>query len=249
MPNFFVGTIVEACSTEVKSFAGGAILYQVGSYSALCGWLWLTTNQIGYTAVQLLVEVLIGDTTTLRNRVLFSFIPAWPFLVCLYYLRFSCFHFTLYLDKRMGQWKRHGFCPRCHYMEMGYWDVGYHILWQVLILYALSFRTYRNLVCSLPLLLTLYLGSRKAKRSGGLEAYKTPFEQFGWKQLTVALFWQLDVIGIILVIAGEFSAVKFVVGFGTYMSRYSFRSYTCSIHSRRWSEWPVEERRHHCHDW
>jgi hypothetical protein len=41
----------------------------------------LTCVQIGYTAIQLLVEVLIGDTTTLRNRVLFSFIPTLPFLV------------------------------------------------------------------------------------------------------------------------------------------------------------------------
>jgi hypothetical protein len=37
--------------------------------------------QIGYTTIMLLVEVLIADTTTLRNRVLFSFIPALPFLV------------------------------------------------------------------------------------------------------------------------------------------------------------------------
>ncbi len=59
-----VGTIIEACSNNVESFSGGAILYQ-----------------IGYTAVMLLAEVIVGDTTTLRNRVLFSFIPALPFLV------------------------------------------------------------------------------------------------------------------------------------------------------------------------
>ena len=29
----------------------------------------------------LIIEVLIGDTTSLRNRVFFSFIPALPFIV------------------------------------------------------------------------------------------------------------------------------------------------------------------------
>jgi SIT family siderophore-iron:H+ symporter-like MFS transporter len=74
------GTIVEATSNNVRSFAGGAILYQVGGFCVLTRTR-LTCVQIGYTAIQLLVEVLIGDTTTLRNRVLFSFIPTLPFLV------------------------------------------------------------------------------------------------------------------------------------------------------------------------
>lgn len=37
--------------------------------------------QIGYTAIILLVEVTIGDTTSLRSRLFFSYIPALPFLV------------------------------------------------------------------------------------------------------------------------------------------------------------------------
>lgn len=53
------GTIVEATSHSVAGFAGGAILYQ-----------------FGYTGIILLVEILIADTTTLRNRLLFSYVPA-----------------------------------------------------------------------------------------------------------------------------------------------------------------------------
>ena len=56
-------------------------------------------------------------------------------------------------------------------------------------------------VCSLPLLLTLLYCARKAKKSGTLEDYKSPFQQLGFVGLVKALFWQLDVIGIILMIA------------------------------------------------
>lgn len=125
----FAGTIVEACSTEVKSFAGGAILYQV-RYYLLLHCCQLTRSQIGYTAVQLLVEVLIGDTTTLRNRVLFSFIPAWPFLVRIYSVESTPLLVIsrVFPDKRMDQRKRHVFRPRRHHLAMGYRDVGYHLL-------------------------------------------------------------------------------------------------------------------------
>ena len=37
--------------------------------------------QIGYSGLILLVEILIADTTSLRNRLLFSYIPATPFII------------------------------------------------------------------------------------------------------------------------------------------------------------------------
>lgn len=55
---YLVGTIVETCSKNVASFAAGAVIYQ-----------------IGYTCVILLVEVIIADTTSMRSRVFFSYIP------------------------------------------------------------------------------------------------------------------------------------------------------------------------------
>ncbi|OAP62090.1 hypothetical protein AYL99_04293 [Fonsecaea erecta] len=61
---YVVGTIIEACATNIDTFAGGSVLYQ-----------------IGYTCVILLVEVIIADITSLRARLFFSYIPALPFLV------------------------------------------------------------------------------------------------------------------------------------------------------------------------
>ena len=61
---YVIGTIVVAASNNVNSFTGGQLLYQVG-----------------YTGLMLLIEVLIADVTSLQNRVLFSFVPALPFLI------------------------------------------------------------------------------------------------------------------------------------------------------------------------
>ncbi|KAL5526153.1 hypothetical protein ACEPAG_7491 [Sanghuangporus baumii] len=61
---YVVDTIVEAASSNVGEFSGGAIIYQ-----------------LGMTGVQLMVEIIIADTTTLRNRLFFSYIPATPYLI------------------------------------------------------------------------------------------------------------------------------------------------------------------------
>ncbi len=61
---YVVGTIIEACADNISTFAAGSVLYQ-----------------IGYTCVLLLVEVIIADITSLRARLLFSYIPNLPFLV------------------------------------------------------------------------------------------------------------------------------------------------------------------------
>ena len=72
----------------------------------------------------------------------------------------------------------------------------------------------------LPLLFTLLHVSRRAERNGALAAYKSPFEQLGTAKLAVALFWQLDVIGIVLVIASKFSYI---------LSSRSYHSFDASI--------------------
>jgi SIT family siderophore-iron:H+ symporter-like MFS transporter len=56
-------------------------------------------------------------------------------------------------------------------------------------------------ICVAPLLMTLLLAGRRASRLGMLNKYKSPFERLGFVRLAIALFWQLDVIGIILCIA------------------------------------------------
>jgi SIT family siderophore-iron:H+ symporter-like MFS transporter len=56
-------------------------------------------------------------------------------------------------------------------------------------------------VCTIPLLVMLFLAQHRAYRAGTLRDYKTPFAQYGAAGLAKELFWQLDVIGIILMIA------------------------------------------------
>ncbi|KAJ9115781.1 ferrioxamine B transporter [Naganishia onofrii] len=56
-------------------------------------------------------------------------------------------------------------------------------------------------VCCLPLIITLFLAQRRARRAGVLTNYKSPFAHYGFVGLVKELFWQLDVIGLILMIA------------------------------------------------
>lgn len=56
-------------------------------------------------------------------------------------------------------------------------------------------------VSTLPLLFALWWAHRRAKQAGDLGKYKTPFEMLGGAKLGKALFWQLDVVGMILMIA------------------------------------------------
>ncbi|OJJ80802.1 putative siderochrome-iron transporter Sit1 [Aspergillus glaucus CBS 516.65] len=61
---YTVGTIVEACANNVQTFAAGGVIFQVG-----------------YTAIVLLIQVLIADITSLKSRLLFSYIPSTPFII------------------------------------------------------------------------------------------------------------------------------------------------------------------------
>ncbi|KAG6068329.1 hypothetical protein E4U32_001113 [Claviceps aff. humidiphila group G2b] len=56
-------------------------------------------------------------------------------------------------------------------------------------------------VCALPLIGSLMVVTRRAKRQGLLGNYTTAFKQLGFRNLAIELFWLLDVIGIILIIA------------------------------------------------
>lgn len=147
---YVVGTIIEACADRVQTFAAGAVLYQ-----------------IGYTCVLLLVEVVIGDITSLRSRLFFSYIPALPFIINTW---ISGNVTSAVLGTTTWQW------------GIGMWALIYP-------------------VCALPLLITLYLVARRARKAGSLDSYKSPYQLLGPRRLAVELFWQLDVIGIILIIA------------------------------------------------
>ncbi|KAE9569200.1 Siderophore iron transporter 1 [Colletotrichum fructicola] len=147
---YVVGTIVEACATNVSYFSGGAVLYQ-----------------IGYTMIMLLVEVIIADITSTRARLLFSYIPALPFIINTWV---SGNISQLVLLQSTWQW------------GIGMWCIIYPVL-------------------SLPLIISLSIVGRRAKKMGLMNSYQSSFHALGFKDFMIQLFWQLDVIGIILVIA------------------------------------------------
>ncbi|WYZ46113.1 hypothetical protein EsH8_IX_000338 [Colletotrichum jinshuiense] len=147
---YVVGTIVEACATEVQAFAGGAVIYQ-----------------IGYTMIMLLVEVVIADITSTRARLLFSYVPALPFII--------------------NTWVSGNISQAVLLNSTWQWGIG---MW--CIIYP---------VCALPLIISLSIVGRRAKKQGLLNSYASPFRTLGPKKFFAELFWQLDVIGIILVIA------------------------------------------------
>lgn len=147
---YILGTIVETVSSNVQTFCAGAIIYQVG-----------------YTMIMLLVEVIIADITSTRARLIFSYIPATPFLI------------TTWVSGNISQavldvtsWK---------------WGIG---MW--CIIYT---------VCALPLIISLTLVGRRARRQGFMEKYSEAVKSVPWRPFLIDLFWRLDVIGIILMIA------------------------------------------------
>ncbi|KAJ4183638.1 ferrioxamine B transporter [Fusarium falciforme] len=56
-------------------------------------------------------------------------------------------------------------------------------------------------VCAAPLIISLMVVSHRAKKQGLLVNYRSSFQQLGFQNFAIKLFWLLDVIGIILVIA------------------------------------------------
>ncbi|KAJ3499683.1 hypothetical protein NLG97_g129 [Lecanicillium saksenae] len=147
---YVVGTVIETSATDLQTFVGGSVIYQVG-----------------YTMVILLVEVIIADISSTRARLFFSYIPALPFLVNTW-ISGNVVDAIL----KTASWK---------------WGIG---MW--CIIYP---------VCALPLILSLVVVSRRAKREGRLANYRSSFQLLGLANFSMALFWVLDVVGIVLLIA------------------------------------------------
>jgi len=148
---YIIGTVIESVSSNVESFAAGAVFYQ-----------------IGYTTIIVLIEIIIADITSLRSRLFFSYIPAVPFLI--------------------NTWVSGDVSQAVLSHTTWRWGVG---MW--CIIYT---------VCCIPLVASLMWSSRQAKRAGAFDAYQTPYEVHGGTMnLLVTLFWQMDVPGVVLLIA------------------------------------------------
>ncbi|CEN61142.1 hypothetical protein ASPCAL07806 [Aspergillus calidoustus] len=144
---YTLGTVIETAADNVQTFCAGAVIYQ-----------------IGYTGVMFLVEVLIGDTTSTRSRLLFSYIPATPFII--------------------NTWISGNLTDAVLKVTSWRWGIG---------MFAIIFP-----VCSIPLFLTLTYGHWKAKK---VTSYPSLVDVFGTKKFLVEIFWRMDILGIILLIA------------------------------------------------
>lgn len=56
-------------------------------------------------------------------------------------------------------------------------------------------------VCTMALLIPLYLVHRRARRHGAFDTYQSPVRLLGTRQLAKVSFWYLDVVGMVLLIA------------------------------------------------
>ncbi|KAL4757878.1 putative siderochrome-iron transporter Sit1 [Aspergillus foveolatus] len=144
---YTLGTVIETAADNVQTFCAGAVIYQ-----------------IGYTGIMFLVEVLIGDTTSTRSRLLFSYIPATPFII--------------------NTWIGGNVTDAVLKVTSWRWGIG---------MFAIIFP-----VCSIPLFLTLLYGHSKAKK---ITTYPSLIETHGLKHFLLDVFWRMDVLGIILLIA------------------------------------------------
>lgn len=147
---YVLGTIIEASSTNTTAFATGAIIYQ-----------------IGYTMIILLVEVIVGDLTSTRERLLYSYIPTAPYLIV--------------------TWVSGNISAAVLSVTGWEWGVG---MW--CIIYP---------VCALPLIVSLTIVNRRASKLGLMAKYTDDFKTQSRGSFLAELFWRLDVIGIILMIA------------------------------------------------
>jgi SIT family siderophore-iron:H+ symporter-like MFS transporter len=147
---YTIGTVIEAASQNLDTYSAGAVIYQ-----------------IGYTMILLLVEVIIGDITSVRSRLFFSYIPALPFII--------------------NTWVSGDVTEAVLAATTWRWGIG---MW--CIIYP---------VCALPLIISLLVVGRRAKKQGHLVGYRSSFQQLGLRSFTVELFWLLDIIGVILLIA------------------------------------------------
>lgn len=168
---YTLGTIIEAVAQNVDQFSAGAVIYQ-----------------IGYTMVIFLVEVIIADITSTRARLFFSYIPALPFII--------------------NTWISGNVTEAVLGVTTWRWGIGKSC---VLLSFILSSSPLLTLlpamwciiypVCALPLIISLTVVSRRARKQGLLDSYTSSFRQLGFSNFIVKLFWLLDVIGIILIIA------------------------------------------------
>ena len=96
------------------------------------------------------------------------------------------------------------------------WHVEFHIPVGTTSLRLKLCTNFKSSMCAFPLISTLWWINYKTKRAGGWDDCPTPFRKHGGWKLAKALFWQLDVVGMVFVICiFGFILVPFTIAGGT----------------------------------
>lgn len=61
---YILGTVIETFAPNVQTFAAGALFYQ-----------------IGYNCSLLVIEIIVADTTSMRTRMFFAYLPSAPYII------------------------------------------------------------------------------------------------------------------------------------------------------------------------
>ena len=141
------------------------------------------------------VAVIIADMSSLKNRLFLTFVPATPFLI--------------------GTWVSGNIVARTLDTSTWRWGIGmFGVVYPGTDLGISETDSSDFLVACILLLSVLVMAQIKARRSGALADYKSPFQAQG-SRLFSSLFWQIDVIGILLIIvAAGFFLVPFTLARG-----------------------------------
>ncbi|CAK7226510.1 ferrioxamine B transporter [Sporothrix curviconia] len=150
---YVVGTIIEAVATDVATYSGGSVLFT-----------------IGYTIIAFLLGILIADVTSTRSRVLFSYLPALPYVI--------------------NTWVGGNITSAVIGHTSWKWGIG---MWALI-----------TPVLASPLIVSLLVVSRRARQMGLFDEAETAVPRrgaAGAARLAYDLFWLLDVVGLVLLIA------------------------------------------------
>lgn len=152
---YVLGNIVCAAANNLSTLSGGVVLYTVG-----------------YAMIQVMLEALIADVTTIRSRVFWSFLPAVSFIINTWVS--GNINTAIIGDYTTKLW-------------MWRWGFG---MWCLILP-----------IMSLPLIGILAWLQFKAHKTGLLKNHPTVFGMHkNLRSFIIELFWLLDVIGIILMI-------------------------------------------------
>lgn len=120
---------------------------------------------VGLRAFQLLFEIVLADVSSLRNRVLFSYIPGLPYII--------------------NTWISGNVTSTVLANSSWEWGIG---MWAIIIP-----------VTTIPIFVSLFLVTRKAKRQGKLDNIQSIYTGKTLKEKVIIFFWQFDLVGIILI--------------------------------------------------